>query len=300
MAGINKGDSPVNQITVGNKDVYEVYKGNTLIWTGGDTQYIDSLWDDVLFLMPCETSSATSPFGTVKQPTLSPQPDTITPSFNVGPTNNNSYGDVFIDGYNGIKLGKNLNISNSAAAARMSLTRGTTESPYFPASTPFTIEFWLYYYGSSPVQGGRQFRFAFPVTSGGSYLGSGVNDYRILASAPEGATVRSVFSLGQNADGGASGISPETVVGEWQHHAIVRDTNNVIKYYINGNEPDASVTDSGQMGSNSAGTPLTFGGVGAYPYYGCRAIFRQIRFTAAARYTSDFTPFQRFYYPGII
>jgi hypothetical protein len=111
-----------------------------------------------------------------------------------------------------------------------------------------------------------------------------------------------VFNRGLNTDGGASGISPETVVGEWQHHAIVRDANNVIKYYINGNEPDASVTDSGQMGSNSASTPLTFGGirVNSSSYYGCRAIFRQIRFTAAARYTSDFTPFQRFYYPGII
>ena len=55
------------------------------------------------------------------------------------------------------------------------------------------------------------------------------------------------------------------------------------------------------MGSNSSSKPVGFGGfVDIYlRQFGCNAIVRQIRYTKAARYTANFTPYQRFYYPGI-
>jgi len=285
MAGINKGDSPVSRITVGDNDVSEVYQGDTLIWQG-DTQYSDPFWDDVLFLMPADNPSANNPDLTVKQPSGT----TVTANIAAG-TGGNVVVNSSTDGYNGLTIGKPVNQIPAASCALLYFLTGSNQSPYFAVSTPFTIEFWLYYAGSTIIEGGVTSYTAYPMTT----LSTG--GYRFEAKSGGGITSpRSQFY-----DFGLQNTSPETVVGQWQHHAVVRDSSNVIKYYIDGNESSASATSSAQMGSNSATYPVAFGGFFDINtrQYGCNAIVRQIRYTSAARYTSDFTPFQRFYYTGI-
>ena len=287
MAGINKGDSPVSRITVGDNNVSGVYKGDTLIWQG-DTQYSDPLWGDVIFLMPADNPSANNPDLTVKQPS-----GTTVTAYTEAGTGGNVVANRSKDGYNGLEIGKPVNQTSAAFCALLYFLTGSNQSPYFAASTPFTIEFWLYYAGSTIIEGGAVDYTAYPVVS----LGTGT--YRFEAKSRAGVTSpRSAFYY---STAGPENTSPETVVGQWQHHAVVRDSGNVIKYYIDGNESSASTTSTAQMGSNSSSKPVGFGGfVDIYlRQFRCNAIVRQIRYTKAARYTANFTPYQRFYYPGI-
>ena len=302
MAGINKGDSPVSRITVGDNDVSGVYKGDTLIWQG-DVQYSDPFWDDVLFLIPADNpSTSTTPDLTVKKPIGATAVTAYTANGNSG----NNVVNALIDGYNGIHVGKRA-LRGSTRTAGILYMAGT--NIIFPSSTEFTIEFWLYFAGTTIGEGGnnsgaQNISFPFQCTSVTSTaLNSGM--YRLVSRGITGSASnppRSYFTPpGASEETNATvNNDPATVVGQWQHHAIVRDANNVIKYYINGTPPTVSTPTNTQVLGTSAIYP-TFGTFfnSSWRQYGCNAIVRQIRFTKAARYTAAFTPYQRFYYPGI-
>jgi len=295
MAGINKGDSLVSRITVGDNNVSEVYKGDTLIWQG-DTQYSDPFWDngDVLFLIPADNPDSSNPNLLVRRPSEAG----IIAAFLFNGTGGNTVVNADKDGYNGIRVGKPVSAGSGVNAGYFAVAADSASgSIIFPASTPFTIEFWLYYAGATILEGSNSTvtYLHWSSNAGLQYPGN----YQMGAKTAGTATTAPSFlrSSSTTSYTAIENDDPITVLGQWQHHAVVRDDDNYIKYYIDGRVGDGVVQDSAVYGRSD--TSAVFGGIPSNRTYGCNAIVRQIRYTKAARYTADFTPYQRFYYPGI-
>ena len=293
MAGINKGDSPVSRITVGDNDVSEVYQGDTLIWQG-DTQYSDPFWDngDVLFLIPADNPDSSNPNLLVRRP--SDAGNIVAFPFNG--TGGNAVVNADKDGYNGIHVGKPVSAGGGFNACYFAVAADTASGGIvFPAGTPFTIEFWLYYAGGSILEGSNSSVTYLLWSSNG--LLANVGDYHM--GAQNSSTSSFVRTRGVVNYNSIYNDSPVPALGQWQHHALVRDDDNYIKYYVDGTV-GAGVLQSTEVYGRSDTAP-SFGGVPliSYRQYGCNVVIRQIRYTKAARYTANFTPYQRFYYPGI-
>tara|TARA_R110001632_G_scaffold86635_1_gene188901 strand:- start:1215 stop:2099 length:885 start_codon:yes stop_codon:yes gene_type:complete len=292
---INKGTLPVNRITVGSSDVKEIYQGSNIIWQG-DTQYNDPFWNDVLLMIPAENpASSTTPDLTLYRPSTTGAVIAGTTAGGGG----NAVVNSLRDGYDGIWVGKNVSQSSTNDGATFYIADSGSEI-VIPESTtlvksPFTIEFWLYYAGATLEEGSNS-TVSFVVSATPSNTSSSNGDYQF-----GGKVDRSIARMyGNTSLINLVNDTEDTVTGKWQHHALVRDTNDVCKYYVDGKSPSAGYTSTSAFGR--AGLAPYFGAFQdtRYRNYSCNVVLRQIRYTKAARYTADFTPFQRFYYPGIV
>jgi hypothetical protein len=177
------------------------------------------------------------------------------------------------------------NVAETVGTAQVSTTQakwGTT-SMYFAGSgdyliSPntkmftlygaFTIEAWVYRNTSSKI-------ILIEARTGGGYA-------NYLLSILTNGTVEFVTSTSGNF------YSPSIVVpsGQWVHVALVRNTSNVITWYVDGVAASTTVTISGVL---SPAASEVWIGAQRDPQYSSGYI-DDLRITQYARYTANFTP----------
>ena len=275
---IFKGNTEISNLYVGPDEVQEVYRGSDLIWSNS-VQRSDAFWSDTVALWTHE------PAGLGVTSWENQVTGTIDLTVYQGDNGNTSIADLQ-DGYWGTRLGK----TNQSASGQGKNAKGAVliSTGTFPFGTgEFTIEFWTYQYGIITNPANDVISTLYDTTGNGSPVAP---RWSIASTATEGqAKIATQLPT-----------SPSTIsTGVWQHHAIVRDSSNLVTYYLDGTAGSNTKTTSDSVGGYVA---TTLGGLNqsSLRAYSCNALFRQVRLTKAARYTGNFTPYQRFYYPGIV
>ena len=270
---IFKGGTELSELYVGANAVKEVYKGSDLIWSG-DVQRSDPFWNDTIGFWTHDRFNPPQLVPNWNNQKLNPPSLDLTV---INGNNSNNLSGVQLAGYWGTRLGKT---NNQAAAAYGAVLKST--SSLFPlGASNFTIEFWTYQYTviTNPV---GVVSTLFDATNNGNNVAGlwGMNCTASQGFAKVG---------GQTCSSQTNSIQ----TGQWQHHAICR-VGTTVTYYVDGVAGSNTASVSGNMGGSFL---PCLGALGKTTdrEYSCNAVFRQVRLTKAARYTSNFTPFKYFY-----
>ena len=137
----------------------------------------------------------------------------------------------------------------------------------------FTIEFWMY-----PTSSSLQCIYS-------QYLSAGVDPGRMNVMFNETAG-KIVISTGTSVGTGSLTTTSSISLNIWTHFAIVRDSSNVAKMYINGVLDATNATFT----STIMQTPAYIGYTAASPGYGFNGYLSNFRITNTAVYTGAFTP----------
>ena len=272
---IFKGGTEISDLYVGPDEVQEVYRGSDLIWSNS-VQRSDAFWSDTIGLWTHEPAG----IGVLSWE------NQVTGNTDLTASDGDFDNTVFPaieDGYWGTHLGKRTNQSSSANGAVL------VANTKFPLGTGnFTIEFWTYQYTiiTNPVND------VVSVLYDASNDGSQVSGSWAMTSLATNARAK----VGNGAFASSANSSIQT--NQWQHHAICR-SGSTTTYYVDGVAGGSTSNYTGTMGGTYNPCLGALGKLGDREY-SCNALFRQVRLTEAARYTGNFTPYQRFYYPGIV
>ena len=278
---IFKGGTEISDLYVGPNEVKEVYRGSDLIWSSS-VQRTDPLWSDTIALWTHEAVSYLT-LSWVNQ--VTGNVDIVAVNGTSG--NNQSIG--IQDGYWGTHLGKTSTLAASSSGAVLvnSSSQSWTDRLSL-GSGDFTIEFWTYQFDiiTNPVN--NQISTLFDATFDGSPL---VGRWAMSSTSSNGRAKVGNAGL-------ASSASSSIKLDQWQHHALCR-SGSTTTYYVDGVAGSSTSNYTGTMGGISK---PCLGALykSSNRQYSCNALFRQVRLTKAARYTGNFTPYQRFYYPGIV
>jgi hypothetical protein len=272
---IFKGNTELSELYVGANVVKEVYKGSDLIWSG-DVQRSDPFWNDTIGFWTHDRYPTPQFTPNWENQKLIPTSVdlTATNGNNSNPANN--MGGVQIASYWGTALGKTSNQLPAAYGAVLQC-----DSFLSLGASNFTIEFWTYQYTiiTNPV---GVVSTLFDATNNGNNVAGlwGMSSTSSQGTAKVG---------GQTCSSQANSIQ----TGQWQHHAICR-VGTTVTYYVDGVAGSSTASVSGNMGGTYK---PCLGALGKTTdrEYSCNAVFRQVRLTKAARYTSNFTPFKYFY-----